>query len=146
MLGLYEKFAHRRLQKNVKLFCVAATNIILLVNVLKTLTWPWPNCSLCLNIDTGEALCKGKAQYSWYPCTNLFRPTAFYIQNIINLCYKTSYLNEEVNCTEPSPSASVPYRQVWLDCLLASTIELYYYRQLLTYMSLENCGRADLQE
>ncbi len=31
---------------------------------------------------------------------------AFYI---IYLCYKTSYFNEEINCTtEPSPSVSVP--------------------------------------
>jgi len=27
----------------------------------------------------------------------------FYIVNIIQLYYKTSYNNEEVNCTEPSP-------------------------------------------
>jgi hypothetical protein len=50
-----------------------------------------------------EVLLKGKAQYSWPPCTNQFRSTPFYIENIINLFYKTSYLNEEVNCTEPSP-------------------------------------------
>jgi hypothetical protein len=29
------------------------------------------------------------------------------IQNIQYLCYKTNYLNEEVNCTEPSPLVSV---------------------------------------
>jgi len=33
----------------------------------------------------------------------------FYIENVIYLCYKTSYLNEEVNRTEPSPSVSVPW-------------------------------------
>jgi hypothetical protein len=30
------------------------------------------------------------------------------ILKIIFTFYKTSYLNEEVNCTEPSPSVSVP--------------------------------------
>jgi hypothetical protein len=30
-------------------------------------------------------------------------PAAFLIVIIIYLCYKTSYLNEEVNCAEPSP-------------------------------------------
>ncbi len=52
---------------------------------------------------TKEVLLKGKAQYSWPPCTNQFWSSPFYIENIINLSYKTSYLNEEVNCTEPSP-------------------------------------------
>jgi hypothetical protein len=30
-------------------------------------------------------------------CTNSFISAHFYIENIIDLCYKTSYLNEEVN-------------------------------------------------
>jgi hypothetical protein len=30
-----------------------------------------------------EVLLKGKAQYSWPPCTNLFRSAPFYIENII---------------------------------------------------------------
>ncbi len=50
-----------------------------------------------------EILLKGKAQYDWPPCTNQFRSAPLYIENIINLFYKTSYINEEVNCTEPSP-------------------------------------------
>ncbi len=48
------------------------------------------------------------AQYRWPPWTNQFRPAVFYIKNIIYLCAKTSYLNEEVNRTEPSLSASFP--------------------------------------
>ncbi len=32
----------------------------------------------------------------------------FYIENFINLFNKTSYLNEEVNGTEPSSSVSIP--------------------------------------
>ncbi len=32
----------------------------------------------------------------------------FYIEIIIILFYKTSYLNEEINCTEPSPLVSIP--------------------------------------
>jgi hypothetical protein len=34
--------------------------------------------------------------------------SAFYIESIISPRYKTSFLNEEVNCTEPFPSFSVP--------------------------------------
>ncbi len=53
-------------------------------------------------------LLKGKARYSSPPCTDWFRSAAFDIENIIYFFYKTSYLNEEVNCTEPYPSVSVP--------------------------------------
>jgi hypothetical protein len=35
----------------------------------------------------------------------------FHIKNIFYLCYKTSYLNEEGNCAEPSLSARLP----WID-------------------------------
>jgi hypothetical protein len=56
-----------------------------------------------------EVLLKGKAQYGWPPSTNQFRSAPFYIENIIiNLFYKTSYLNEEVNCTD-SPLVSIPW-------------------------------------
>jgi hypothetical protein len=58
---------------------------------------------------TSETLLKGKAQYSWPPCTNLFISAPFYIENSIYIFNKTSYLNEEVNCTEPSPSVSNPW-------------------------------------
>jgi hypothetical protein len=44
----------------------------------------------------------------------------FKIENIIYLGYKTSYLNEEFNCTEPSPSIGVPWQQLSLkQCLWA---------------------------
>ncbi len=37
--------------------------------------------------------------------------------NIANIFYKTSYLNQEVNCTEPSPSVRGPCKKVILrDC------------------------------
>jgi hypothetical protein len=32
----------------------------------------------------------------------------FLIENIIHICTKTTYLNEELYWTEPSPSVSVP--------------------------------------
>ena len=38
-----------------------------------------------------------------------FRSAAFDIKNVDYLYFKTSYLNEEVNCTEPPPSISVPW-------------------------------------
>ncbi len=36
----------------------------------------------------------------------------YYInQNIIYIFHKTSYLNEEVKCTQPSPSVSIPCKR-----------------------------------
>jgi len=55
-----------------------------------------------------EPLMKWKARYSWPPCTDQFWSAAFGIAIIIELFYKTSYLEEEVNCTEPSLSDRVP--------------------------------------
>ncbi len=63
-----------------------------------------------------EPLQKGKAKYGWSPSTNQFESAHFYIESIIYLFNKTSYHNEEVNCTEPSPSVSVP-------CVCTRTIE-----------------------
>jgi hypothetical protein len=31
------------------------------------------------------------------------------VKLLFSFCYNTSFLNEEVNCTEPSPSISVPW-------------------------------------
>jgi hypothetical protein len=41
--------------------------------------------------------------------TSEFRSAPFYIENIIYNFYKTSYINEEVNCTETSHSVSFPW-------------------------------------
>ncbi len=49
---------------------------------------------------------KGKDQYTLPPCTKYFSTAAFKTE--FSSFYKTSYLNEEVNCTEPSPSMRVP--------------------------------------
>ncbi len=57
---------------------------------------------------TRESLLKGKDQYGWPPCTNYLRSAAFNTEKSIFLYYKISYLNEEVNRTEPSFSERVP--------------------------------------
>ncbi len=59
-----------------------------------------------------EFLLKGMAQYSSPPCTNQFRLTIFNTDIIFSLFITTSYLNEEVNCTEPSTSMRVPCLQI----------------------------------
>jgi hypothetical protein len=51
-----------------------------------------------------EPLLNGKAKYHLPPCINLFS-----VDTSIYVFYKTSYLNEEVNRTEPSPLVSVPW-------------------------------------
>ncbi len=51
-----------------------------------------------------ELSLKGKAQYSWRignHCIRICEQFYTFLQNFF-------YLNEEVNCTEPSPSVSVP--------------------------------------
>jgi len=61
------------------------------------------------NLDARKPNWRGRHQYSWTPRTNKFRPTAFYIEDIIYLIFKTSYVSEEVNSTESSSlSVSVP--------------------------------------
>jgi len=53
-------------------------------------------------------LLKGTAQYGWPPCTtNQFRSASIGIENTTYLFYKTGYINEEVNCAEPSPLVSI---------------------------------------
>ncbi len=57
---------------------------------------------------TMEVLLMGKAQYSWPPCTNKLILIAFYNENIFTFLQNKRYLNEEVNCIEPSPQVSIP--------------------------------------
>jgi len=89
--------------KKIKLLCRHSHSVL-----RKTYGKNYKRGALTWKSYTREPLMKGKAQYSWPPCTNLLRLAPFYIENIIYICYKTSYLNEEVNGTEPSPSVSVP--------------------------------------
>jgi hypothetical protein len=53
-------------------------------------------CEHCPRLLTREALLKEKAR-----TVDLLVPTSLFF-------YKTSYLNEEVNCTDPSLSVSIP--------------------------------------
>jgi hypothetical protein len=43
---------------------------------------------------------------------NLFKSATFYIENTIYIFNKTSYLNEEGNSTEPSPSLVFPAMRI----------------------------------
>jgi hypothetical protein len=53
--------------------------------------------------------------------------SSFLNGNIIFLFDKTSYLNEEVNCTEPSPSVRIP-------CYILNDNEKYVYASISFYM------------
>jgi hypothetical protein len=59
----------------------------------------------------GEVLLKVKAQYGCPLCANQFRSAPFCIVNITYLFFQIGIFNEEVNCTEPSPSVSIPFLQ-----------------------------------
>jgi hypothetical protein len=54
-----------------------------------------------------EPLLKGKAWYSWPPSLLTSLDQLLFYINILLTFFETSYLNEEVNCTERSPSVSV---------------------------------------
>jgi len=85
-------------------------------------------CSLHLGSErvsrSREALLQEKAQYDWPPCTNQFRLPLFILKTLFTFYkmkrsivlpfYKIRYLNEEVNCTEPSLSVSIPWLKVKL--------------------------------
>jgi hypothetical protein len=58
-----------------------------------------------------ESLLKGKYQYCWPPCINKLRSSALHFLLKLYLFYRTTYLNEEVKCTEPSLSARIPCLQ-----------------------------------
>jgi hypothetical protein len=60
----------------------------------------------CLSVFI-EPLLKGKAQYSNTFFLLILISSVLYWKYYLP-CYKTSYLNEEVNCTEQSPSVSIP--------------------------------------
>jgi hypothetical protein len=62
-----------------------------------------------------EALLKGKDQWSWPPCSNEFRSTTFSTEKIFFDFYKTTYLNEEAKCTEPSFSVRDPWKILRID-------------------------------
>jgi hypothetical protein len=49
-----------------------------------------------------------KAQHSQPPRTNLSGSAHFYHEKNIPRLYITCYFNDEVNCTVPFPSVSVP--------------------------------------
>jgi hypothetical protein len=52
--------------------------------------------------------------------------SSFYIENNVYVFNKTSYLNEEVSCTEPSSFVSfpspTPQGRAWLDALLGEVV------------------------
>ncbi len=71
--------------------------------------------------DQGSLL-KGKAQYGGHPCTIQFTSAPCHI---IYLLQKTSYLNEEVNCTEPFLSASIPCTD---DKKMTKSLEFFFQK------------------
>ncbi len=55
-----------------------------------------------------ELLLRGKVRYCSPPCTSYLGSGALSIEIFISLFYQTSYLNEEVNCNEPSLPDTFP--------------------------------------
>jgi hypothetical protein len=80
------------------LACVFGLSFKLIFDTDET---PW-NIFLSIPNDR-EVLVNGKAQCGQTPCNNKFGSATFYIENI-----KTSYLNEEDKCSEPSPIVGIP--------------------------------------
>ncbi len=78
--------------------------------------------NICNRVKAGKLYCTGRlSTVNLLVLTSLYK-LLFYNENILYILFfhKTSYLNEEVNCTEPSPSVSIP----WSRCLHADMITL----------------------
>ncbi len=56
---------------------------------------------------TREPLLKGKTQYSWPPCINFLDKLLLKLQ-ILFIFLQNNQPYEEVNCTKPSTSISIP--------------------------------------
>ncbi len=67
---------------------------------------------------TRDSLLKGKDQFDLPSYTNKFRSAALQNETIFFLFFKTTYSNEEVNCTKPFPSVRLP-------CMYYETFNLY---------------------
>ncbi len=71
-----------------------------------------------------------KAQYSWPPCTNKFRLDTF-DQIAITFTFLNFFTKQATaNCTEPSPSVTVPWSP-FCTCFFAHIFETYFKRKLL---------------
>jgi hypothetical protein len=75
-----------------------------------TIDLNWNSYSV-LKWITRESLLNGNDQYNLPPCTKNFRTAALKTITIF-LFYKTTYLNEEVNCTEFSNSVRIPWYNI----------------------------------
>ncbi len=64
---------------------------------------------LTLKDSSRESLLNGKDQYSLPPYINYLRSAPFFIEIKLFFFDKTTYLNEEVNCTAPFPLVRVPW-------------------------------------
>ncbi len=79
-------------------------------------------------------------------CTHQLGSAAFNIENIAFFFYKTSYLNEEVSCTEPSPSVRalgirlpaslVHLKLTWVKICHGQTLALTSQDQLLLTLKI----------
>jgi hypothetical protein len=56
-----------------------------------------------------ETLLKGRLSTVDLLVRTCLNQVHFYIENVIYIFNKTSYFNEEVNRTDPSPSVSIPW-------------------------------------
>ncbi len=68
------------------------------------------------------------------PCTSQLRTVPFYIENITNFLNETAYLNEEVNCTEPSPSVNITWLNFYWNQPFPT--ELLYFSEYSAHTSI----------
>ncbi len=109
-----------------------------------------------------EPLLKGKDLYNWPPCTNYLWLAAFNTEAIVLFFNKTTYLNREVNCTEPDILEITQTREallkrkdhyswphctnyLWSAAFNTEAIVLFFNKT--TYLNREvNCTEPDLLE
>ncbi len=91
----------------------------------------WPVISNILGLYlimkcSGEVLLKGKAQYSWAPCTNQFISSPFLIENIVYVFTKQATLMRSLTVLNLSPQLVFPESSI-VRLVLSFTSALVYY-------------------
>jgi len=80
-----------------------------------------------------EILAEGENSLRLTSSYNLFRSDPSYIENVINSFRRTRFLDEEVNCTEPSPSVSLPCIHY---CLHPTFFQLYRFVSVFVWVGV----------
>ncbi len=93
--------------------------------------WLGWKCLLWSKTRAGNPCWRGRLSTVDLLVLNYFRSAPFYIEIPFTIVIKTSCLIEDVNCTEPSPSVSVPWPEWRIVQVRHSRVGSWPYPQIL---------------